>query len=77
MPLTVKYSVRAWAWLTVMELRRRPEGAMAPLREETTINKAPKLLYKAKSKSLKLPDNDLEQIYQKVQKILGPLRKTV
>ena len=27
-----------------MDLRRRPEGAMAPLMEETTTNKAPKLL---------------------------------
>ena len=54
----------------VAELRRRPEGAMAPLRKETTINKAPK--------SLKLPENDLEQLHQKVQKLLGPrpLRKT-
>ena len=29
---------------TVADLRRRPEGAMPPLREETAINKAPKLL---------------------------------
>ena len=30
---------------SVAELRRRPEGAIAPpLRKETTINKAPKLL---------------------------------
>ena len=29
---------------TVADLRRRSKGAMAPLREETAINKAPKLL---------------------------------
>ena len=29
---------------TVVDLRRRPEGAMAPLREEKAINKAHKLL---------------------------------
>jgi len=28
----------------VADLRRRPKGAMAPLREETSINKTPKLL---------------------------------
>ena len=28
----------------VADLRRRPKGAMAPLRDETAINKAPKLL---------------------------------
>ena len=27
-----------------MDQRRRPEGAMAPLMEETTTNKVPKLL---------------------------------
>ena len=35
----------------VADLRRRPEGAMAPLRAETTIMKV--------LKSLKLPENDL------------------
>ena len=30
--------------LPLADLRRRPEGAMAPLREETAIKKAPKLL---------------------------------
>ena len=29
---------------SVADLRRRPKGAMPPLREETAINKAPKLL---------------------------------
>ena len=60
---------------TVSELRRRPEGAMAPLREKRTINKASKLLNKM-PKSMKQPENDLEQLYQKMQKLFGPLRKT-
>ena len=36
------------------------------LREETAIKKVPK--------SLKLLESDLEQLYQKVQKLLDPLR---
>ena len=41
---------------SVADLRRIPEGAMAP-------------------KSLKLPVNDLEQLYQMEHELLGPLRK--
>ena len=64
-------------WLNpVAELRWRPEGAMAPPwgRKQQLIRR-PNCFYKA-PKSLKLPENDLEQLYQKVQKLLGPLRKT-
>ena len=50
---------------TVADLRRRPEGAMNPLREETTINKEHKLLLEG----AKITENDLEQLYRKVQKL--------
>ena len=56
----------------VADLRRRPKGAMAPLREETAINKAPKLLILC----LFNPTVKGTWIDQKVQKKLGPLRKT-
>ena len=59
----------------VADLRRRPEGAMVPLREETATKKAHKLLLEG-PKSLKLPENDLEQLYQMMQKLFAPLRKT-
>ena len=47
---------------------------MAPLRKETAIKKAHKLLLEG-AKITDLSEKNLEQLYQKVQKLLGPLRK--
>ena len=58
----------------VADLRRRPEGAMAPLRKKTAIKKVHKFLLEH-AKITVLSEHDLE-LYQKVQKLLGPLRKT-
>ena len=61
-----------------MDLKRRPEEAMAPLREERAINMAHKLLLEG----AQIVDNCLFNITvkgatidQKAQKFLGPLKK--
>ena len=57
-----------------MDQRRRPEGAMAPLMEETTTNKVPKLLLegaKITETTWKLPWTTISE----GAKIVGPPQK--
>ena len=46
-----------------------------PWGRKQPLIRRPNCFYKA-PKSLKLPENDFELLYQKVQKLLGPIRKT-
>ena len=52
-----------------------PSKAMAPVREEKKVYKAHKLLLEG-AKITETTWNDLEQLYQKMQKLVDPLRKT-
>ena len=45
-------------------------------KQHQTSNRYNSISSRSKEETTELPENDLNQLYQMVQKLLGPLRKT-